>query len=135
MIQAQVSPSSQRLRHPFSLMLAFWVCVAISIAVVIRRFLALIRPSPGARTPMAELSANQQINATFASHAILTMAHILVAAIFVLIAVGVLFRLSHAKWLQCFFFIFGAITGATAYAMNQYAVGGWVERSAVLVFN
>ena len=27
------------------------------------------------------------------------------------------------------------MTGATAYAMNLYAVGGWVERSAVLVFN
>jgi hypothetical protein len=33
------------------------------------------------------------------------------------------------------FFPFGAITGVTAYAMSAYAIGGAVERSAVLVFN
>jgi hypothetical protein len=31
--------------------------------------------------------------------------------------------------------LFGAMTGATAYAMSFHAIGGWVERSAVLVFN
>jgi hypothetical protein len=29
----------------------------------------------------------------------------------------------------------GAVVGATAYAMNTYSIGGWVERSAVLLFN
>jgi len=32
-------------------------------------------------------------------------------------------------------FPLGAIVGITAYAMNRYAIGGWVERSAVLFFN
>jgi hypothetical protein len=103
--------------------------VLISIAVVIRRLLELIRPSHGGVSSMAE------INATFAAHATLTMAHIIPAAVFVLLAVGVLFHLSDAKWLHWLFFLFGAVTGATAYAMNLYAFGGWVERSAVLVFN
>src|SRR5262249_31526918 len=33
------------------------------------------------------------------------------------------------------FFVLGAITGVTAYGMSRYAVGGWVERSAVLIFD
>jgi len=33
------------------------------------------------------------------------------------------------------FYALGVWVGATAYAMSRYAVGGWLERSAVLVFN
>jgi hypothetical protein len=33
------------------------------------------------------------------------------------------------------FFGLGFVVGATAYAMNLYAIGGWVERSAILFFN
>jgi hypothetical protein len=29
----------------------------------------------------------------------------------------------------------GAVVGLTAYAMSAYAVGGWLERAAVLFFN
>src|SRR5580704_11551887 len=47
------------------------------------------------------------LDATFSFHAVLTAMHIIPAAIF----------------------------GVTAYAMSSYAIGGWVERSAVLVFN
>ena len=76
-----------------------------------------------------------EIDATFSSHATLTAVHIIPAAIFVLLAAGILLRRHGTEWLERFFFPFGAITGATAYAMNRYAIGGWVERSAVLVFN
>jgi hypothetical protein len=75
------------------------------------------------------------LDSTFSSHALLTIVHIIPAAIFVVLAVGVLLRRTSGEWLERLFFSFGAITGATAYAMSRYAIGGWVERSAVLVFN
>jgi hypothetical protein len=116
-------------RHPWWLLTGFWACVIIAIAVVIRRMVAFTKPASADTTPFAA------VNATFSSHAALTMAHIIPASIFVLLAVGVLFRLSSSRWLQRLFFAFGAITGITAYAMTRYAIGGWTERSAVLVFN
>ena len=75
------------------------------------------------------------LDATFSSHAVLTAMHIIPAAIFVLLSAAVLLRRTGGEWLEWLFFPFGAITGATAYAMSYYAIGGWVERSAVLVFN
>jgi hypothetical protein len=75
------------------------------------------------------------MDATFSSHAVLTAMHIIPAAIFVLLAVGVLLRPTGSQWLERLFFPFGAITGATAYAMSAFAIGGWIERSAVLVFD
>ena len=75
------------------------------------------------------------IDATFASHELVTILHIVPAAIFVILAVAVLLRRTTSNWLERLFFLFGAITGATAYAMTLYAIGGWVERSAVLVFD
>lgn len=79
--------------------------------------------------------ALQQLDGAFSAHAALTLAHIIPAAIFVLLAAAVLFDVSRAKWMTRLFFVSGAVTAATAYAMNAYAIGGWVERSAVLVFN
>jgi len=128
-MQSQLPLPHGTSRYPRWLLIGFWACVAISIAVVIRRIVALMGPPNAGTTPNAE------INATFSSHAALTMAHIIPAAVFVLLAVAVLFRVSRGKWIQRLFFVFGAITGITAYAMNQYAIGGWIERSAVLVFN
>jgi hypothetical protein len=116
-------------RHPTWLLTGFWICVVIAIAVVIRRIVALARPSRGGPPAM------QHLDATFASHAALTLAHIIPAAIFVVLSAVLLLRASEAKWLARCFFVFGAATGATAYAMNVYAIGGWVERSAVLLFN
>ncbi|MBV8834491.1 MAG: hypothetical protein JO108_35280, partial [Acidobacteriaceae bacterium] len=46
-----------------------------------------------------------------------------------------LFRRDNRHWPARLFFVFGAITGVTAYAMTSYAIGGWIECSAVLVFN
>lgn len=75
------------------------------------------------------------IDTTFASHELLTTLHIVPAAIFVILAAAVLLRRNPREWMERLFFPFGAITGATAYAMNLYTIGSWVERSAVLVFD
>lgn len=128
-MQSQVSSSVQKSRHPLWLLVGFWISVVIAIAVVVRRMVALAVPGKASGSPMAGMDA------TFASHAALTMAHIIPAAIFVLLAVIVLFRLISSGWVQWAFFVFGAVTGLTAYAMNAYAIGGWIERSAVLVFD
>jgi hypothetical protein len=116
-------------RHPLWLLAGFWFCVVIAIGVVLRRLVELIRPSQGGSPQMASLDA------TFSSHAALTAMHIIPAAIFVLLSAAVLLRPTSGEWLERLFFSFGAVTGATAYAMSYWAVGGWVERSAVLVFN
>jgi hypothetical protein len=75
------------------------------------------------------------LDAVFASHAALTLAHILPALAFVLLAPFVLLRRSGAAWAEGLLFPLGAVVGITAYAMSVDAVGGWVERSAVLFFN
>jgi Predicted membrane protein (DUF2306) len=75
------------------------------------------------------------LDAIFSSHAVLTAMHIIPAAIFVLLSAAVLLRPKSGEWPERLFFPFGAITGATAYALSYWAVGGWVERSAVFVFN
>lgn len=126
---ATSQPPPRTFRHPLWLLSGFWVCVVIALAVVVRRLIELIRPSHSGPPQMAEL------NTTFSSHAVLTSMHIIPAAIFVLLAAGVLLRRTGGHRLERLFFPFGAITGATAYAMNVYAIGGWIERSAVLVFN
>ena len=121
--------SYQTSRHPLWLLVGFWFCVVIAIAVVLRRLVALIRPSHGSPPQLASLDA------TFSSHAVLTAIHIIPAAIFVLLSAAVLLRRGGGEWLERLFFQFGAVTSATAYAMSSYAIGGWIERSAVLVFN
>jgi hypothetical protein len=121
--------SSQQARHPLWLLAGFWFCVIIAIAVVLRRLVQLIHPSHNGPPQMVSLDA------TFSSHAVLTLMHIIPAAVFVLLSVAVLLWRSPGEWAERLFFPFGAVTGATAYAMSFYAVGGWVERSAVLVFD
>jgi len=121
-------PNEQAL--PLWLRIGFWVCIAISIAVVLRRVLALASPSSSGPPQMAGLDA------VFASHTALTLAHILPALVFVLVAPLVVFRWpAHAAWPERLIFPLGAVVGLTAYAMSTEAVGGWVERSAVLLFN
>jgi hypothetical protein len=44
-------------------------------------------------------------------------------------------RFAAAAWPKRFLFALGLVVGITAYAMSRYSVGGWVERSAVLLFN
>jgi hypothetical protein len=109
---------------------AFWMCIIIAVAVVIRRVVALVAPSPSAPPDLAALDA------VFASHATLTLAHVLPALGFVLIApLLYLPATRYSVWPPRLLLAIGVIVGATAYAMSVYAVGGWVERSAVLLFN
>ena len=76
-----------------ALRIGFWACTAIAIAVVIRRILALADPPRSAPPQLAALDA------LFASHAALTLAHIVPALVFVLIAPLVIFRRpANAVW-------------------------------------
>jgi hypothetical protein len=112
------------------LRIGFWACIVISVAVVIRRTVPLAHPPQSAPPQLAELDA------VFASHAALTMAHILPALAFVLLTPFVYVRrFAGAEWPKRFLFALGLVVGVTAYAMSRYSVGGWVERSAVLLFN
>jgi hypothetical protein len=123
------SPSRQAVHHPIWLLLGFWISFGIAIAAVVRRLLALLRPATSGPPQMATLDR------TFSSHTALTVAHIVPAAVFVVLAAVVLFRRSTSRWLEQSFFLLGVITGITAYIMSSFAIGGWVERSAVLVFD
>ena len=112
------------------LYVGFWACIVVSVAVVLRRLSALAFPSRSAPPQLATLDT------VFASHAALTLAHILPALAFVLIAPFVVFRRpANASWPDHLIFPLGFVVALTAYAMSVYSVGGWVERSAVLFFN
>jgi len=109
--------------------IAFWACLVIAIAVVIRRIIALVFPPRSAPPQLAALDAY------FGSHAHLTLAHILFALVFVLLTPRVMLWPPRSAWPERVIYPLGAIVGLTAYAMSAHAVGGWVERSAVLLFN
>ena len=70
-MQQHVSAESSH--HPLWLLAGFWLCVVIAIAVVLRRLVELIRPPHGNPPQMASLDA------TFSSHAVLTVMHIIPA--------------------------------------------------------
>jgi hypothetical protein len=115
---------------PRWLRIGFWACIVISVAVVFRRIVALAHPPQSAPPELAGLDA------MFASHAALTLAHILPALAFVVCVPFVyLRRFAGAGWPERLLFPLGMVVGITAYAMSIYSVGGWVERSAVLFFN
>lgn len=109
----------------------FWTCMAIAVAVVVRRAFALLsEPSAGTPPQLA------QLDALFASHATTTWVHILCALAFVALLPFVFWRRSaQSRIVERTFFSLGFVVAATAYAMTQSAVGGWLERSAVLFFN
>src|SRR6201996_3093171 len=108
----------------------FWICTLIAVVVVVRRVATLAFPSSSALPQVAALDS------WFTSHAALTLAHILIALLFVCVAPFVVFpRFTKAAWPEHLIFPLGAMVGVTAYAMSVYSVGGWIERSAVLFFN
>jgi hypothetical protein len=111
------------------LVTGFWISIAISVAVVVRRLVAIMHPSVSAPAQMAALDA------AFASHTALTVAHIVPAMAFVLLIPFVFLRGTRAAWAERLLFPLGAVVGVTAYAMSAYSIGGWIERSAVLLFN
>jgi uncharacterized membrane protein len=115
---------------PRWLRLGFWACVVIAAAAVLRRVFALAHPTHSAAPELAALDA------VFASHAALTLAHILPALAFVVLSSFAIFRAStRTSWPERLLFPLGIVVGITAYAMSVHSVGGWLERSAVLLFN
>jgi hypothetical protein len=118
-------------RFPLVFRIGFWVCIVIAVAVVIRRVVALSTP-PSTRVP-PQLAG---LDNWFISHAALTYVHILCALVFVLLLPLLFWRRTRgSRPLQSAMYPIGGIVGLTAYAMSIYAVGGWLERSAVLFFN
>jgi uncharacterized membrane protein YsdA (DUF1294 family) len=109
----------------------FAVCTVIGVAVAVRRIVALSTPPNPALPPqMAGLDA------AFAAHAMLTYLHILCALLFVLLLPFLFLRRTRdSVLLERAVFGLGLAVGVSAYAMSRHAVGGWVERSAVLLFN
>jgi len=127
---AKNSHSAAGVPAPRWLRAGFLVCTLIAIAVVVRRIFALAFPTSSGPPQLVELDR------IFAFHKALTLAHILPALAFVLIApFAVLRRFSRLTWPERWLFPLGVIVGITAYAMSVDAVGGWIERSAVLFFN
>jgi hypothetical protein len=102
----------------------------IAVAVVLRRLFALAAPSHGGPPQMAGLDDS------VASHAALTLAHIIPGLFFVLLSPFVVFsRFARLHWPERILFPLGAIVGLTAYAMSAFAIGGWIERSGVFFFD
>jgi uncharacterized membrane protein YsdA (DUF1294 family) len=112
----------------------FYICIAIAVAVVIRRLVAIAHPVASGPPQLV------QLDAFFASHAAITLAHILPALLFVLVVPLYYMRRFAApsparRLVERSLYLLGAVVGVTAYAMSTHAVGGWIERSAVLFFN
>ncbi len=121
---------SQSNSRPRWLFTGLWISIVIAVAVVIRRLLALFHPSRSGPPQLATLDA------FFAGHAALTLAHIVPALFFVLlIPMFYSRRFGDRVWTERLLYGLGGVVGLTAYAMSVHAVGGWVERSAVLFFN
>lgn len=115
---------------PRILRVGFWICIVIAVVVVLRRVAALASPPQSSPPQMAGLDE------AFASHAALTLAHILPGLAFVvLLSLTYFRRFAHSAWIERVLFPLGAIVGITAYAMSAFAIGGWIEISAVLFFN
>jgi hypothetical protein len=116
-------------RFPRWMKAVFWASLAIALTAVALRAIALLAlRSAGAPPQLAALDAY------FTAHAAVTWIHITCAAAFVLLLPFV-FRRHRSITVERLFFFLGAVVGASAYAMSRFAVGGWTERSAVLVFN
>ena len=126
--QSTIPPTPTR--SPLWLRIGFWICILIGAAAVIRRIFALADPAQNAPPQMAGLDD------VFASHSALTLAHIIPAILFVLIAPFAVFsRFARLVWPERILFPLGAIVGFTAYAMTAYSIGGWTERVAIYLFD
>jgi hypothetical protein len=110
---------------------SFWICIVIAVAAVVLRAITLSVPVRGGGPP-----GTAELDAHFRAHAALTWTHILCALGYVLLLPFCFWKRTRSLPLVTgMFFGLGFVVGATAYAMNQYAIGGWVERSAILFFN
>jgi hypothetical protein len=123
------NPIEQELPVPTWLKVGFWLCIVVAVAAVVRRLIALAHPTTSGPPQL------QSLDAYFAAHAFLTRAHIIPALIFVVLVPVVLFRWTKSAQLKRALYLLGFMVAMTAYAMSTHAVGGWVERSAVLTFD
>lgn len=115
---------------PLWLRTAFWISIVIAVVVVVLRVIALAQPP---RTSPPQVA---QMDAIFAAHAGIILFHILCGLVFALLAPMVLLRWPKGSvWPEHLFFPVGAVLGVSAYAVILHPVGGWIEQSAVLVFN
>jgi hypothetical protein len=108
---------------------AFWTSIVVAAAAVLRRVFAIANPP---RSVPPQLAA---LDAYFAAHAYLTLTHILCALVFVLLTPWVILWPGRSALAEKLVYPLGVIVGMTAYGMSFHAVGGWIERSAVLFFN
>ena len=124
-------PSVAQSPHsPLWLRIGFWICIVIAVAVVLRRLSALASPAQSGPPQMLGLDH------AFAAHTGLTLAHIVPALLFVLIAPVIAFyRGRRPAWLSWLFYGLGVVVGTTALAMSVYSIGGWTERFAVFFFD
>ena len=127
---ASASPETDS-RFPRWIRIGFWVSIAIAIVAVVLRAIALSLPVRVGGPP-----GTTQLDTYFKAHAALTWTHILCALGYVLLLPFCFWkRTEDSPAVARLFFGLGFFVAATAYAMNRYAIGGWVERSAILVFN
>lgn len=130
-LEDEANAANFGVHFPLWMRIGFWACLVIAVAVVVRRASALLTPT-GANAP-PQLA---QLDAYFRSQATLTWIHISCALAFVLLLPFVFWRRSrNSPFVERTFFTLGFVVAATAYAMSRYAVGGWLERSAVLFFD
>jgi hypothetical protein len=121
---------SETQRPPsLGLRLSVYFSLLIAIAAAARRLIALAYPANSAPRLMASLDS------AFQSHTLLTVTHIVPAMAFVCLIPFVLLQRPRRNWPTELLFFIGLIVGVTAYAMSRFAIGGWTERSAVLLFN
>lgn len=114
---------------PLWVKVGFWLSVVIATGAVLRRLAALAHPSVSGPPELRSLDT------FFANQAALTRAHIIPALAFVLLVGPVLFGWLRAAWTTRLLYGLGFAVGVTAYLMSVHSVGGWTERSAVLLFN
>jgi uncharacterized membrane protein YsdA (DUF1294 family) len=118
-------------RFPRWIRIGFWACIAIAVAAVVVRAIALSLPARTGGPP-----GTAELDAYFKAHVALTWTHILCALGYVLLLPLCFWkRTQNSPLVTRLFFGLGFVVAATAYAMNRFAVGGLVERSAVLFFN
>src|SRR3981189_180333 len=95
------NPLVGRAAAPLWLLTGFWISIAISVAVVVRRLVAIVHPSQSGPPQLAALDT------AFASHAALTVPHIVPAMAFVLLTPFVFLRRTEAAWVKQLLFPLG----------------------------
>lgn len=127
-------PSTAAVRTLWSIVIFLML---IGVAIVVRRSLAVLAPSP-APPKFPEAAA---LDTGFAQHGLLTMIHIVPGLLFVLLApLQFVRRLRDRRprlhrWAGRIVFVSGLIIGVTALVMSpQMAIGGANETAATMFF-